>query len=59
VNGNDVAYAGDSIRERAPHVLQVYEETRSAVLESGIVERELKELCARYGRRPRDRLRPL
>jgi hypothetical protein len=48
VNGNDVAYAGDSIRERAPHVLQVYEETRSTVLEAGIVERELKELCARY-----------
>jgi alkylhydroperoxidase family enzyme len=26
----------------------VYQETRDTVLESGIVERELKELCARY-----------
>jgi hypothetical protein len=41
-------YAGDSIRARAPHVLSVYRETREAVLEGGIVERELKELCARY-----------
>jgi alkylhydroperoxidase family enzyme len=29
-------------------VLEVYEETRRTVLESGAVERELKELCARY-----------
>jgi hypothetical protein len=40
--------AGDEIRARAPHVLEVYRETRDTVLESGIVERELKELCARY-----------
>jgi hypothetical protein len=40
--------AGDAIRARAPHVLEVYRETRQAVLDSGIVERELKELCARY-----------
>lgn len=40
--------AGDSIRARAPHVLDVYEETRRTVLESGLVERELKELCARH-----------
>jgi hypothetical protein len=39
---------GDAIRARAPHVLDVYMETRRTVLESGIVERELKELCARY-----------
>jgi hypothetical protein len=39
--------AGDAIRARAPHVLEVYRETRETVLESGIVERELKELCAR------------
>lgn len=42
------AHAGDAIRARAPHVLEVYEQTRRTVLESGIVERELKELCARY-----------
>jgi hypothetical protein len=42
------AHAGDAIRRRAPHVFDVYNETRSTVLESGIVERRLKELCARY-----------
>ena len=40
--------AGDAIRARAPHVLSVYQETRDAVLEGGIVEREIKELCARF-----------
>jgi hypothetical protein len=45
---HDAGHAGDAIRARAPHVLKVYEETRETVLESGIVERELKELCARY-----------
>jgi hypothetical protein len=38
----------DSLRARAPHVLDAYRETRKTVLESGVVERELKELCARY-----------
>jgi hypothetical protein len=32
----------------APHVLSVYRETRETVLEGGIVEREIKDLCARY-----------
>ena len=41
-------YEGDAIRGRAPHVLEVYRETRETVLESGIVEGELKQLCARY-----------
>ena len=41
-------YAGDGIRRRAPHVLTVYQKTRETVLEAGIVERELKDLCARY-----------
>jgi hypothetical protein len=41
-------YAGDAIRARAPHVLRVYEETRNTVLEGGIVERDLKQLCARF-----------
>jgi hypothetical protein len=39
---------GDELRARAPQVLEVYEETRRTVLEGGIVERELKDLCARY-----------
>jgi hypothetical protein len=43
-----VKHAGDSIRARAPHVLAVYDETRRTVLEAGIVEPELKALCARY-----------
>jgi hypothetical protein len=42
------ARAGDAVRARAPHVLEVYEETRRTVLEAGIVEPDLKELCARY-----------
>jgi hypothetical protein len=41
-------YAGDAIRARAPHVLRAYQETRETVLEGGIVEREIKDLCARY-----------
>ena len=39
---------GDGVRARVPEVLKVYAETRSTVLEDGIVERELKQLCARY-----------
>jgi hypothetical protein len=41
-------YAGDAIRARAPHVMSVYQQTRETVLEGGIVEREIKHLCARY-----------
>jgi hypothetical protein len=48
VNADGTTRTGDAIRGRAPHVLEVYEETRDTVLESGIVERELKQLCARY-----------
>jgi len=39
--------AADELRRRAPHVAAVYEETRRTVLEDGVVERELKALCAR------------
>jgi hypothetical protein len=39
---------GDTIRARAPHVLEVYQETRDTVLESGLVDLELKQLCSRY-----------
>lgn len=41
------APTGDAIRARAPHVLGAYREIREAVFESGIVEPELKALCAR------------
>jgi alkylhydroperoxidase family enzyme len=40
--------AGDQIRARAPHVLAVHEETRRTVLQQGLLDHELKELCARY-----------
>jgi alkylhydroperoxidase family enzyme len=39
---------GDAIRARVPAILDVYAETRATVLEAGIVDHELKELCARY-----------
>jgi hypothetical protein len=45
---SDTVHSGDRIRRRAPHVFDVYAETRETVLESGIVERELKELCGAY-----------
>jgi hypothetical protein len=38
--------AGDAIRARAPDVMSVYQETREAMLEGGLVEREIKDLCA-------------
>lgn len=44
----DTEHAGDVIRRRAPHVFDAYAETRDTVLETGIVERELKELCGTY-----------
>jgi hypothetical protein len=48
VKADDIAHAGDAIRARAPHVLKVYDETRETVLEAGVVEHELKQLCGRY-----------
>jgi hypothetical protein len=38
----------DAVRARVPAALAVYTETRETVLEGGIVDRSLKELCARY-----------
>jgi hypothetical protein len=38
----------DAIRARVPDALRAYTETRDTVLEAGIVDRSLKELCARY-----------
>ncbi len=48
MNADDTSHAGDVIRARAPHVLEVYQETRDTVLEAGIVEPQLKALCALY-----------
>jgi hypothetical protein len=38
----------DAVRARVPNALRVHAETRATVLDGGIVERSLKELCARY-----------
>jgi alkylhydroperoxidase family enzyme len=38
----------DAIRARLPAALDCYAQTRASVLEGGIVDRSLKELCARY-----------
>ncbi len=38
----------DSVRARRPPILEAYAETRDSVLVGGIVDRRLKELCARY-----------
>jgi alkylhydroperoxidase family enzyme len=48
MTGGDPRHAGDALRALAPHVLDVYRETRETVLEAGIVDAELKQLCARY-----------
>lgn len=38
----------DELRARVPEVARCYDETRATVLEAGLVDRELKLLCARY-----------
>ena len=38
----------DAVRARVPDVLRTYGETRTQILEGGIVESSLKLLCARY-----------
>jgi hypothetical protein len=38
----------DGIRARVPAALRAYAETRATVLESGVVDQRLKDLCARY-----------
>jgi hypothetical protein len=38
----------DAVRARRPPILEAYAETRDSVLVGGIVDRRLKELCARY-----------
>jgi alkylhydroperoxidase family enzyme len=38
----------DAIRARLPAALDCYAETRATVLEGGMVDAGLKELCARY-----------
>jgi hypothetical protein len=38
----------DALRARLPELYSAYAETHATVLEGGIVDRELKELCARY-----------
>jgi hypothetical protein len=42
------AGAAEALRARLPELYDAYDETRATVLEGGLVDRELKELCARY-----------
>ena len=44
----DPVAGADAVRARVPAALAAYAETRATVLEAGIVDRSLKELCARY-----------
>jgi hypothetical protein len=44
----DPVSGADAVRARVPAALAAYAETRATVLEAGIVDRSLKELCARY-----------
>jgi alkylhydroperoxidase family enzyme len=38
----------EDVRARVPALAAVYEQTRATVLEDGIVDPEIKALCARY-----------
>jgi alkylhydroperoxidase family enzyme len=44
----DLAGSADEIRARVPAVLDSWELMRDTVLRSGVVDRELKELCFSY-----------
>jgi hypothetical protein len=44
----DPVRGADAVRARVPALLHAYAETRQTVLEGGIVERPLKELCVGY-----------
>ena len=44
----DPVAGADAVRARVPAALAAYAETRATVLEAGIVDREIKALCARY-----------
>jgi alkylhydroperoxidase family enzyme len=44
----DPVSPADAVRARVPAALAEYARTRATVLEDGLVERELKQLCARY-----------
>jgi hypothetical protein len=44
----DPVSPADAVRARVPAALAAYAETRATVLEGGIVDRALKELCGRY-----------
>jgi alkylhydroperoxidase family enzyme len=44
----DPVGGADAVRARVPAALDSYALTRETVLEAGLVDRSLKELCARY-----------
>jgi hypothetical protein len=48
VAGVEPVGEGDAIRARVPDVLRTYRDTRARILQDGIVDADLKRLCARY-----------
>jgi alkylhydroperoxidase family enzyme len=48
MRGVDPIGRADAIRARVPDVLRMYSETRRNVLAGGVLDSEIKELCARY-----------
>jgi hypothetical protein len=44
----DPVSEADAIRARVPAALAAYAETKATVLEGGLVDADLKRLCARY-----------
>ena len=48
MRGVDPVGRADAIRARVPEVLRMYSETRRNVLAGGVLDPEIKELCARY-----------
>ena len=45
----DPVAGADAVRARVPAALAAYAEARATVLEAGIVDRDLKALCASAG----------
>ncbi|HZL04459.1 MAG TPA: hypothetical protein VFE45_03400 [Coriobacteriia bacterium] len=39
---------GDAVRARVPDALSVHAQTRATVLQAGVVDQEIKDLCFRY-----------
>ena len=42
------AQSGDAVRARVPEVSRAWRDAREKVIDRGVVDRQLKDLCARY-----------